>query len=78
MGDAELGLASPCVGGSEWCRRVLAGVLSLDPLPLVLLPRAEPQESWGAAWHPLCPGTTLAWSSERVSSLFLLGRAAHW
>lgn len=53
-----------------------------DPLPLVLLPRAEPQESWGATRHPLCPETALAWSSERVSCLFPLGdrkgRAVCW
>lgn len=33
VGDTELGLASPCVGGSEWCLgwgRALAGGLSPD------------------------------------------------
>lgn len=40
---------------------------------LLLLPRAEPQESWGATWHPRCPGTALAWSSEKVRAVFLQG-----
>ena len=50
--------------GSGWRAQPRHG--AADPLPLVLLPRAEPQESWGATWHPLCPGTALAWSSEKV------------
>uniref|UniRef100_A0A663MJS9 Glycerophosphodiester phosphodiesterase domain containing 2 n=1 Tax=Athene cunicularia TaxID=194338 RepID=A0A663MJS9_ATHCN len=53
MGDAELGLASPCVEGSKWWlgwRMALAEGFSpevslLTPCHWSLLPRAEPQET---------------------------------